>query len=70
MRIIDLLRELRYELRIETGEEEPILSIKVTPKVWISIVSEVHNSQMLWDKTLDSSDTTNSFQLMGIEITR
>jgi len=70
MSIIDLIRELKRDLFIETGEDESILSIKVSPRVWIGIVAEVHNSQILWDRRLDSSETAKSFQLMGIEITR
>jgi len=70
MSIIDLLKELKRDLFIETGEVKPILSIKVSPKVWISIVAEIHNSPILWDRRIDPSETANSFQLMGIEITR
>jgi len=69
MKVIDLIRELDQGLRTETGADPPILSIKVSPEVWLAIAAEIHESKMLWVKT-DSFVTATSLELIGIEITR
>ena len=69
MSIINLIRELDHDLRVETGADPPILSIKVSHEVWHIIAAEIRESKMLWVKT-DSFVTATSLELIGIEITR
>ena len=69
MSIINLIRELDHDLRVETGADPPILSIKVSHEVWHAIAAEICGSKMLWVKT-DSFVTATSLELIGIEITR
>ena len=69
MKLIHLLRELQIGLQAETGNDQPILSIKVSHAVWHKIVTEVHDANLLFVK-MNSSVTATQFELMGIEITK
>jgi len=70
MKLIHLLRDLQIGLQAETGDDQPVLSIKVSHAVWHKIVTEVHSSRLLWDGSFDSSPTATQFEIMGIEITK
>ena len=66
MKLIHLLRELQIGLQAETGDDQPILSIKVSHAVWHRFFAEV---QKLSEYTRPSI-TATQFRLMGIEITK